>query len=99
MRNGYLYFGKMATAIRSVDPKNRTDAQAVSGGVNRVAMVLFLMFEVGGKGKNKRQIANAPDRFLALDNLESGSGQQIPLWLFGFVYGGNVRFENVKINP
>lgn len=43
-------------------------------------------FEVGGKSKNKRQIANVPDSFLAVDDIESGSGQHIPLWLFGFLY-------------
>lgn len=43
-------------------------------------------FEVGGKGKNKRQIAQTPNSFLALDDLESGNGQHIPLWLFGFMY-------------
>lgn len=43
-------------------------------------------FEVGGRGKNKRQIVQTPHRFLALDDLESGNGQHIPLWLFGFMY-------------
>ena len=44
------------------------------------------LFEVGGKGKNKRQIAHMPNNFLAMDDLESGNGQHIPLWLFGFMY-------------
>ncbi|MCC5808214.1 MAG: hypothetical protein JJU00_17940 [Opitutales bacterium] len=26
-----------------------------------------------------------PDAFLALDDLETGSGRRIPLWLFGFL--------------
>lgn len=43
-------------------------------------------FEVGGKSKNKRQIAHVPDSFLAVDDIESGAGQHIPLWLFGFLY-------------
>ena len=44
------------------------------------------LFEVGGKGKNKRQIAHMPNSFWAMDDLESGNGQHIPLWLFGFMY-------------
>ncbi len=42
--------------------------------------------EVGGKRKTKRQIAHIPDGFLALDDAESGMGNQVPLWLFGFLY-------------
>ena len=43
-------------------------------------------FKVGGKGKNKRQIAHVPDSFLALDDIESGAGQQVPIWMFGLLY-------------
>ncbi|MBL7828101.1 MAG: AAA family ATPase [Saprospiraceae bacterium] len=44
------------------------------------------VFEVGGKGKTKRQIASLPDSFLVLDDIESGSEGVIPLWLMGFLY-------------
>jgi hypothetical protein len=44
------------------------------------------LFEIGGKGKNKSQIAGAKSAYLALDELESGFGNKIPLWLFGFLY-------------
>lgn len=43
-------------------------------------------FEVGGSGKTYRQISNIPDSYLALDELEHGSGNAIPLYLFGFLY-------------
>lgn len=43
-------------------------------------------FEVGGKSKGNRQIAGMKSAFLALDDLPSGSGNRIPLWLFGFLY-------------
>lgn len=43
-------------------------------------------FEVGGKNKGTRQLAGLKDAFLALDDLPSGSGNRIPLWLFGFLY-------------
>ena len=44
------------------------------------------LFEVGGPGKTFRQIADAPDSHLALDSLEIGRANRIPLWLFGFLY-------------
>lgn len=44
------------------------------------------IFEVGGKGKTQRQRQGRPDSFLALDDIEVGMGNQVPLWLFGFLY-------------
>ncbi len=43
-------------------------------------------FEVGGAGKTYRQISDVPDSFLALDDIEIGSGNAIPLYMFGFLY-------------
>lgn len=43
-------------------------------------------FEVGGKTKNFEQIKDIPNSYLAIDNVEYGTGKQIPLWLFGFLY-------------
>ena len=42
--------------------------------------------EVGGKNKDKSQIAGIENAFLVLDNIEHGFGNKIPLWLFGFLY-------------
>ena len=44
------------------------------------------LFEIGGANKGYRQIRNEPESFLAVDNLEMGDGNRIPLWLFGFLY-------------
>lgn len=44
------------------------------------------IFEIGGKNKNFEQIKNLKDSFLALDDIEVGFGNKIPLWLFGFLY-------------
>ncbi len=44
------------------------------------------LFEVGGKGKTFSQIAGIPDSFLAVDELETGFGAKIPLWMFGLLY-------------
>ena len=43
-------------------------------------------FEIGGKNKSKKQIANIEDSFVAKDNIEIGFGNIIPVWLFGFMY-------------
>ncbi|GHU78989.1 ATPase AAA [Bacteroidia bacterium] len=43
-------------------------------------------FEVGGKNKGHEQIVGLPNAHLALDNIEYGFGNKIPLWLFGFLY-------------
>ena len=44
------------------------------------------IFEVGGSKKSFSQIANLSDSFLAVDDIEIGFGNKIPLWLFGFMY-------------
>jgi hypothetical protein len=43
-------------------------------------------FEVGGKRKGFKQIADLPDSYVVADNIETGFGNKIPLWLFGFIY-------------
>lgn len=43
------------------------------------------LFEVGGKQKSFDQIKDEKDSFLAIDSIEIGNGNRIPLWLFGFI--------------
>jgi len=43
-------------------------------------------FEIGGKNKDFSQIKDIKNSFLAIDNTETGVGNKIPLWLFGFLY-------------
>ncbi|HDS09229.1 MAG TPA: AAA family ATPase [Firmicutes bacterium] len=45
-----------------------------------------LIFEIGGKNKTGKQIKGVKNAFLAIDNIESGYLNEIPLWLFGFLY-------------
>lgn len=45
-----------------------------------------LLFEVGGKGKSFDQIKDIPNSYLAIDDVEIGYTNKIPLWLFGFLY-------------
>jgi hypothetical protein len=44
------------------------------------------LFEVGGKGKDFSQIKDIKESFLAVDDIEIGHHNRIPLWLFGFLY-------------
>ena len=44
------------------------------------------VFEIGGRGKDFTQIKDMPDSYLVLDDLETGFGKKIPLWLFGLLY-------------
>ena len=44
------------------------------------------LFEVGGKNKTFEQIKDMQDSFLAVDDTEVGSGNRIPLWMFGLLY-------------
>jgi len=43
-------------------------------------------FEVGGSNKTHKQIKHIPNAFVVADNLEYGFSNNIPLWLFGFLY-------------
>ena len=43
-------------------------------------------FEVGGPSKTFDQIKNIPSSYFVLDDIETGFGNRIPLWLFGFLY-------------
>ena len=44
------------------------------------------LFEVGGKDKSFDQIKDIPNSFLAIDDVEVGRGNRIPLWMFGLLY-------------
>jgi len=43
-------------------------------------------FEIGGKSKTFDQIKDIGNSFIAADDIETGFGNKIPLWLFGFLY-------------
>ena len=44
------------------------------------------LFEIGGSGKDFEQIANIADSYIAADEIETGYGAKIPLWMFGLLY-------------
>ena len=45
-----------------------------------------MTFEVGGKKKGKKQIADADEGYVVRDDIEYGSANIIPLWAFGLTY-------------
>jgi len=45
-----------------------------------------IVIEVGGKLKDSKQIKTLKNAYLAIDDIESGYDNTIPLWLFGFLY-------------
>jgi len=44
------------------------------------------VFEVGGASKKEKQLQGNKNGYIVLDDVEIGSGNKIPLWLFGFLY-------------
>ena len=43
-------------------------------------------FEIGGKNKSKRQLAEASDGYVVKDDIEYPYLRTLPLWTFGFLY-------------
>lgn len=43
-------------------------------------------FEVGGKNKKQKQIADVPDSYVVKDDIEHKGWKNIPLWFFGLNY-------------
>jgi len=44
------------------------------------------VFEVGGRNKQQKQLQELEQAFIVKDGIEIGSGNIIPLWMFGFLY-------------
>jgi predicted AAA+ superfamily ATPase len=44
------------------------------------------LVEIGGKEKSFKQIKDIPNSFVVADDIEIGSTNKIPLWLFGMLY-------------
>ena len=45
-----------------------------------------LTIEVGGKGKNASQVKQLDNYLIAADDIETGGGNKVPIWLLGFLY-------------
>ncbi|HEU4607847.1 MAG TPA: hypothetical protein VFS31_07035, partial [Chitinophagaceae bacterium] len=45
-----------------------------------------ITIEVGGKSKSAAQVKHLTKYLIAADNIEVGSENKVPIWLFGFLY-------------
>lgn len=45
-----------------------------------------LIFEIGGKNKNQKQIQGVKNSYIVADDIEFGTQNKIPLWMFGLMY-------------
>ena len=43
-------------------------------------------FEVGGRKKKQRQLQDVENGYVVKDDIETGYGNIIPLWMFGMLY-------------
>ena len=88
----YAYaLGGESTDIGNVRETFFFNQMMVKNQVTYSADVDFLVndiynFEIGGKNKTTKQIKALPNSFLALDGVEVGFSNQIPLWMFGLSY-------------
>ena len=64
----------------------KTVSKVISGGKPDFKIDNKYSIEVGGKNKGHEQIMGIENAYLALDNLEYGFMNKIPLWLFGLLY-------------
>ena len=45
-----------------------------------------LIFEIGGKSKDGKQVSNIENAYIASDEFDYPIGNKLPLWLFGLTY-------------
>ncbi|SEB13446.1 ATP-binding protein [Pedobacter hartonius] len=58
----------------------------VRAPINGDFSVSGLTIEVGGRSKTIKQVKEQDSFIVAADDIESGFGPKVPLWLFGFLY-------------
>ena len=67
--------------LNQLKPFNKPEASSIAD-----FLVEDHTFEIGEKNKRKRQIKGMEDAWIVKDDIETGAGNTIPLWLFGFLY-------------
>jgi hypothetical protein len=73
------FFISHASACGTLHASSQADFTFESG--NETAEI-----EIGGPGKDNRQIRNTPNGLVFKDGIETGFARQIPLYLAGFLY-------------
>jgi predicted AAA+ superfamily ATPase len=93
----YLENANLAYAIGPVPDKGNVREtfllnQLINAGMDVYAPVsgdfltAGITIEVGGKNKTAKQVKNADAYIVAADDVETGFGGKVPLWMFGFLY-------------
>ena len=84
----YAYCDKVETGtVREVFLMSMFDESELEVSVNGDFLINHqYTIEVGGKNKGFKQIKDIENSFVVADDIEIGSGNKIPLWLFGFMY-------------
>jgi len=94
----YLHNSNLAYALEAVKPDTgniretfffnqlKSVSKVTSGNKADFKIDNKYTIEVGGKNKGHEQIVGVKEAYLALDNLEYGFKNKIPLWLFGLLY-------------
>ncbi len=68
--------------FNQISAKNKVNASKITDFyVNE-----YYLFEIGGKNKTQNQIKDVSNSYLVKDDIEIGSNNIIPLWMFGFLY-------------
>lgn len=80
-----LFFVNQIRNASTIHPVLVDDIIELSGRGDFVVKPAYT-FEIGGKNKGLKQISDIPDSYVIADDIESGFGRKIPLWLFGFLY-------------
>jgi len=80
-----LFFVNQIRNAFTIHPALVDDVIELSGKGDFIVKSSYT-FEIGGKNKGLKQISDVPDGYTVADDIESGFGRKIPLWLFGFMY-------------
>jgi len=80
-----LFFVNQIRNASTVHPQLIEDVVELSGRGDFVVNGKYT-FEIGGKGKDFKQINDVENSYVVADDIEVGFKNKLPLWLFGFMY-------------
>ena len=73
-------------ARRSSSTRPRSLCSVTTSPVSDFLIDAKYTFEVGGKKKRQRQLQSIENGYVVKDDIETGYGNIIPLWMFGMLY-------------
>ena len=80
-----LFFVNQIRNASTIHPTLVENTVELSGRGDFIVQGKFT-FEVGGKGKDFKQISGMENAFVVADDIEVGFKNKFPLWLLGFMY-------------